>query len=154
MLNIRPVSEADKSSWAPLWDGYLEFYRTQLPQAQSDLTWQRLIDPDFNLYGLVAQRDGKLQGLTHYSFQISSWAPKNFCYLEDLFVDPQVRCGGIGRALIDGVRDVALSSGSSRLYWNTDATNSTARKLYDSYISESGKVQYRIQFASDYEEDM
>ena len=154
MLNIRPVSEADKSSWAPLWDGYLEFYKTQLPQAQSDLTWQRLIDPDFNLYGLVAQRDGKLQGLTYYSFQISSWAPKNFCYLEDLFVDPQVRCVGIGRALIDGVRDVALSSGSSRLYWNTDATNSTARKLYDSYISESGKVQYRIQFASDYEEDM
>ena len=154
MVNIRPVEPGDKSDWAPLCNGYLEFYETKLPQEQSDLAWQRLIDPDFNLYGLVAESDGKLLGLTHYSFQISSWAQKNFCYLEDLFVEPHVRGGGIGRSLIDSVRDIAISAGSSRLYWNTDAKNLTARKLYDSYVSESGKVQYRIQFASDYEEDL
>jgi len=64
--------------------------------------------------------------------------------LEDLFVDPNVRGHGVGRALIDAVYEVAVKSGASRLYWNTDATNETARKLYDSYTNESGKVQYRI----------
>jgi len=39
---------------------------------------------------------------------------------------------------------LSLKSGSSRFYWNTDSTNETARKLYDSYTTESGKVQYRI----------
>jgi ribosomal protein S18 acetylase RimI-like enzyme len=50
----------------------------------------------------------------------------------------------LGRALIDAVKEMAISAGSSRLYWNTDSTNETARKLYDSYTNESGKVQYRI----------
>ena len=59
-------------------------------------------------------------------------------------MDPNVRGHGVGRALIDAVYEVAVKSGSSRLYWNTDATNEIARKLYDSYTSESGKVQYRI----------
>jgi ribosomal protein S18 acetylase RimI-like enzyme len=86
-----------------------------------------------------------MQGITHYSFQTSSWAPDNYCYLEDLYVDPEFRGGGLGRALIDTVRDIAIDAGSSRLYWNTDATNERARKLYDSYATESGKVQYRIQ---------
>jgi len=53
--------------------------------------------------------------------------------------------------LIDSVKDIAVSEGSSRLYWNTDETNATARKLYDSYSLDSGKVQYRISLdPSDY----
>lgn len=59
-------------------------------------------------------------------------------------MDPLIRGKGIGRALIDAVAEIAINKGSSRLYWNTDATNTTARKLYDSYTVESGKVQYRI----------
>ena len=83
-------------------------------------------------------------GITHYSFQCSTWASKNYCYLEDLFVDANTRGQGIGRVLIDAVYDIAKKAGSSRLYWNTNATNETARKLYDSYSLESGKVQYRL----------
>jgi GNAT superfamily N-acetyltransferase len=55
-----------------------------------------------------------------------------------------MRGKGIGRLLIDAVKDVAISEGSSRIYWNTDLHNETARKLYDTYSLESGKVQYRI----------
>ena len=109
-----------------------------------EVTWQRLMDPSYNEYGLGAELGGKLEGITHYSFQNSTWAITNYCYLEDLFVNPDVRGAGLGRALIDEVKNVAISAGSQRLYWNTDSTNSTARKLYDSYTLESGKVQYRI----------
>jgi GNAT superfamily N-acetyltransferase len=61
-----------------------------------------------------------------------------------LFVNPLVRGKGIGRVLIDAVKDTAVKSGSSRLYWSTDATNEAARRLYDSYAKESGNVQYKI----------
>ncbi len=144
MASIRKLDAGDKSSWLPLWHGYLEFYKAQIPQGQDDLTWDRLLDNDFNLHGLVAEVDGKILAITHYSFQNSSWAPKNYCYLEDLFTNPQSRGLGLGRLLIDAVHTIAVEAGSSRLYWNTDASNERARKLYDSYVLESGKVQYRI----------
>jgi GNAT superfamily N-acetyltransferase len=96
------------------------------------------------MYGLVAEIDGKVCGIVHYTFQNSTRSPIYYCYLEDLFVDPLIRGKGAGRALIDAVQDIAIKTGSSRLYWNTDATNEVARKLYDSYVKESGKVQYRI----------
>lgn len=144
MSLIRPINAGDKSQWLPLWQGYLEFYKTKLTSEQTELTWQRLLDPSFNLHCLVAEVDGKINGITHYSFQTSTWAAKNYCYLEDLFTNPEMRGKGIGRKLIDAVKDIAIRAGSSRLYWNTDLTNETARKLYDTYSLESGKVQYRI----------
>ena len=144
MSLVRPLKGEDKSQWTPLWQGYLEFYKTELSDEQSELTWQRLLDNDFNLHCLVVEVDEKIQGITHYSFQTSTWAHKNYCYLEDLFTAPAFRGKGLGRLLIDSVKDIAVSEGSSRLYWNTDETNATARKLYDSYILDSGKVQYRI----------
>lgn len=141
---VRPLKAEDKSQWLPLWDGYLEFYKTELSEEQTQLTWARLLDEKFNLFCLVVEVDGLVKGLTHYSFQNSTWAPKNYCYLEDLFTDPAERGKGLGRLLIDSVKEIAVSEGSSRLYWNTDETNTTARKLYDTYSLDSGKIQYRI----------
>ena len=144
MTTIRELNEADKTEWLFYWRSYIEFYKTSIPESQYELTWSRLLDSNFNLYAFVAEVDEKICGLVHFTFQESTWAPKSFCLLEDLFVDPNVRGHGVGRALIDAVYEVAVKSGSSRLYWNTDATNEIARKLYDSYTNESGKVQYRI----------
>jgi GNAT superfamily N-acetyltransferase len=151
MSLIRPLIADDKNQWLPLWHGYLVFYKTELTSEQTELTWQRLLDTNFNLHCLVVEVDGTIQGLTHYSFQTSTWASKNYCYLEDLFTAPASRGQGLGRQLIEAVKEIAVSEGSSRLYWNTDITNETARKLYDSYSLESGKVQYRISLdPSDY----
>jgi len=143
-MKIREIQHEDRAAWQHLWRGYIDFYKANIPSPQYDLTWQRLLDPDFGLHGLIAEKDGVALGIAHYSFQISTWAAKNYCYLEDLFVDPESRGQGLGRALIDAVKEIAISSGSSRFYWNTDATNESARRLYDSYTKESGKVQYRI----------
>lgn len=144
MITIREISESDKARWLELWRAYIVFYEAEIPDEQYELTWTRLRDDQFNSQGFIAEVAGELCGIVHYSFQTSTWAPVNFCYLEDLFVDPAVRGGGVGRALIDAVHETALRAGSSRLYWNSDASNETARKLYDTYTAESGKVQYRI----------
>ncbi len=144
MINVRSIAESDKAAWLPLWHGYLTFYKVQLPASQDDLTWSRLLDPAYESHGLVIDKDGAVQGLAHYSFQTSTWAQINNCFLEDLFVNPEVRGGGLGRALIDEVKEIAIAAGSSRLFWNTDRSNKVARKIYDTYTEESGKVQYRI----------
>jgi GNAT superfamily N-acetyltransferase len=148
MSSIRELCAGDKSSWLILWRGYLEFYETDIPEEQTELTWSRLLDTEYNMHGLVVEDSGAICGIVHYSFQTSTWSPNGHCYLEDLFVDPQIRGKGFGRALIDAVYDIAVKSGCSRLYWSTDETNETARKLYDTYTKESGKIQYRIQISS------
>lgn len=144
MIQIREIREGDKQAWLNLWRGYIDFYHADIPEIQNELTWTRLHDSDFNIRGLVAEEGGEVCGIVHFSFQTSTWAAHNYCYLEDVFVDPALRGSGAGRALIDAVRVIAEKAGSSRLYWSTEKTNETARKLYDSYTPESGFVQYRI----------
>ena len=141
---IRPLEPTDTKIWEELFEGYLRFYKVELSDDLIQLTLERLLDPNFNSFGLVAEVDGEVSGMTHYSFQNSTWALRHYCYLEDLFVSPDARGKGLG--LIDAVLEIARKEGSSRVYWNTDATKEVARKLYDTYTDASGKVQYRIQF--------
>ena len=143
-LEIRAALATDKQRWFILWQGYLDFYKTELSTEQSSLTWQRILDPEFNMKCAVAIDDGLIVGFTTYSLQNSTWSENGHCYLEDLFVDPAVRGKGVGRALIEYVKSYAIENNCSRLYWNTDEDNATARKLYDTYTLESGKRQYRI----------
>ena len=143
-LEIRAALPTDKQRWFILWQGYLDFYQTELSATQSELTWQRILDPAFNMKCAVAIDDGLIVGFTTYNLQNSTWSENGHCYLEDLFVDLSVRGKGVGRALIEYVKSYAIANKCSRLYWNTYENNATARKLYDTYTLESGKRQYRI----------
>ena len=139
---VRKVELTDKEQWLTLFRAYIVFYESELTDEQYELTWQR-IHSDFNMYGLLAEIDGEIVGLAHYLFRPSTWAVNNFCYLEDLFVDPSVRGKGVGRALITALEDVATKAGAERLYWTTAPDNATARRLYDS-VATTNRVQYRI----------
>jgi GNAT superfamily N-acetyltransferase len=91
----------------------------------------------------MAELDGQIVGLAHYIFRPSTWEIEDFCYLEDLYVDPKVRGGGVGRALINELEKIATQAGSERLYWTTAPDNEVARKLYDK-VAITDRVQYKI----------
>jgi len=63
--------------------------------------------------------------------------------LQDLFVAPEARGGGVGRRLIEHVYDAARTAGCARVYWLTHETNHEAMTLYDKVAERSGFVQYR-----------
>jgi len=96
------------------------------------------------MYGLVAVSAGKVIGIAHYLFRPSTWAANDYCYLEDLFVDEEIRGAGAGRSLIDAVIAAARAKMSGRVYWTTKESNTRARVLYDSYAPVSEFVQYRL----------
>ena len=73
----------------------------------------------------------------------STWSKTHYCYLEDLFVAPNLRAGGIGRALIEAVYREADARGCSRTYWMTQEFNYRARGLYDQMATKTPFVQYR-----------
>ncbi|GDX23245.1 GCN5 family N-acetyltransferase [Actinomycetes bacterium] len=143
-ISVRPLNSKDKSRWLELWHDYLTFYETSLSSEQTELTWKRLMDSNYGVFGLMAEKDGAIVGITHFMYRPSTWAPKDYCYLEDLFVDPTVRGSGAGRALINRVIELAKEHGAGRVYWTTKENNAQARILYDSFIKVSEFVQYRF----------
>ena len=143
-LTIRAIEEKDKNQWLKLWAGYLEFYKSTISPEHTELTWKRLINNEQKMFGFVAESEEGVIGFTHCLFRPSTWTETDYCYLEDLFVDPNIRGKGIGRALMNKVVELAKEKNSKRVYWTTQEFNKTARILYDSITPVSEFVQYRL----------
>ena len=148
-LTIRAIEEKDKSQWLKLWAGYLEFYKSTISPEQTELTWKRLINNELKMFGFVAENEDGVIGFTHCLFRPSTWTETDYCYLEDLFVDPNIRGKGVGRALMERVFNLAKEKKSKRIYWTTQEFNKTARVLYDSITPVSEFVQYRLPIADE-----
>jgi len=134
----------DEAAWRRLWSDYVAFYEASVPEAVTAQTWVRILDPDSPVLARLAQIDGTVLGFTISVLHPSTWTTTPSCYLEDLFVAPEARGHGVGRALIDDLLGLAEQNGWGRLYWHTKATNETARRLYDRYTQADGFVRYRL----------
>jgi GNAT superfamily N-acetyltransferase len=94
--------------------------------------------------GFVAEEDGKVIGIAHAMLRQSTWEAVGEMYLEDLYIVPDARGKGVGRALINHVKEHAISVGAGCMYWQTKEGNATARILYDSITKNNDYVQYMI----------
>ncbi|CAA0113735.1 Uncharacterised protein [Starkeya nomas] len=141
---IRALAPADHALWLPLWQAYLTFYEAELPDAVSETTWRRLIDPAEPVHGALAlDAQGRAVGLAHWLFHRSTWAVGDVCDLNDLFVDAGQRGQGLGRRLIEHVHAAAAAQGAPKVYWLTHETNATAQRLYNAVAERTGFIQYR-----------
>ncbi|GGE24991.1 Acetyltransferase (GNAT) family protein [Gemmobacter megaterium] len=143
-VTIRPLRQEDEAQWRRLWTGYLEFYDSSVPDAVYAATFARLIDPEHNERGaFVAEQDGALIGLVHYIYHAHNWRLEDVCYLQDLYVDPEVRGTGAGRKLIEAVYAEADRNGTPSVYWMTQHFNTTARQLYDRIATLTPFLKYQ-----------
>jgi GNAT superfamily N-acetyltransferase len=124
---------------------YLTFYQAAESAEVTSATWARIFDPLEPVHALVAERDDRLIGFSHYLFQRSTWLLNPQCYLQDLYVGEDKRGRGVGRALIGAVVGAAKEAGAPRVFWNTHETNAVARRLYDAVAKRTGFIQYRIE---------
>lgn len=144
LLDIRSPTPTDRPAWEALWSGYQAFYKVEIAAATTDETWRRLLDPSEPVWAVLAWQDDVAVGLVQWVFHRSTWSVTDFCYLNDLFVAPALRGGGVGRCLIAHVHGEATRAGCGRLYWLTHESNTQAMKLYDAVARNSGFVQYRM----------
>lgn len=142
-ISIRPIEECDRSEWCRMWTAYLEFYETTVSEAVYETAFERLLSQDpVEFTGVIAELDGKPVGLAHYLFHRFLWTLEDTCYLMDLFVDPEVRGQGIGRALIEAVHEVAREGGAPGVYWMTQEFNYKGRLLYDQVATKTPFIVY------------
>jgi GNAT superfamily N-acetyltransferase len=79
---------------------------------------------------LIAECDGKPAGFALYFFNYSTWRGQPGVYLEDLFVYPELRGQGIGKALLQQVAEAAVAKGCRRLQWEVLDWNTPAIDFY------------------------
>jgi GNAT superfamily N-acetyltransferase len=129
---IHELDEGHWEQWLPLWTGYLEFYRAELPEETTRRTFARLVGGDATMFGLLAVGErGEGIGLTHCVVHPTTWSDAPTCYLEDLFVAPAARGTNLGHDLLQEAKRESVQRDAERLYWHTQSYNGRARSLYD-----------------------
>ena len=121
--------------------GLSRFYRADVAPQVTERTFERL-GQDEQVYGLVAEdAEGRLLGLMNLVFHPSTWSAVGYCYIEDLYVSPQARPQGVGKAVRTGVSAGGGTRQRSGL-WMTQEYNAPARSLYDKIGRRSSFIVY------------
>ena len=108
-MAVRPLNVADREAWSPPWQGYLEFYKTELAPEITDFTWSRLLDPVEDMHCLIAENEsGEMIGIVHYLYHRVTCA----------VADSGRPCRGDAR-------------GADQVYWLTQDFNTDGWRLYD-----------------------
>ena len=84
------------------------------------------------LFAHVAEEDGEVAGFAVWFLSYSTWTGSHGIYLEDLYVRPERRRGGHGRALLAELARICLERGYQRLEWSVLEWNEPARRFYES----------------------
>jgi GNAT superfamily N-acetyltransferase len=79
---------------------------------------------------IIAEYDGRPAGFAFYFFDYSTWIGRPGIYLEDIFVYPEFRGHGIGKALLQRVAAVAVEKGCARIKWEVLDWNTPAIDFY------------------------
>jgi len=120
----------DLDALVPLFDGYRRFYREG-----SDVVGARAFLSDRIKRGesviFLAVVDGGIVGFTQLYPLFSSVSLKRLWLLNDLFVAPDARKSGAGRALLERAERWARETGAKGLTLSTEVTNLAAQRLYE-----------------------
>jgi len=120
----------DLEALVPLFDGYRRFYRqsSDLQGARAFLA-ERMKRNESIIF--VAVLDGTIVGFTQLYPLFSSVSMARLWLLNDLFVAPEARRSGAGRALVERAERWAKETGAKGLTLATEVTNLTAQRVYE-----------------------
>ena len=79
---------------------------------------------------IIAEVDGQPAGFALYFFNYSTFLAKPGLYLEDLFVQPEFRGAGTGKALLLHLAKIANARGCGRMEWSVLDWNEPAKGFY------------------------
>jgi ribosomal protein S18 acetylase RimI-like enzyme len=142
---IRDLGPDDRKAWRRLFRDYGVFYETAFSEDVLDRVWGLLLDAGSGVRTLVAEQDGVVVGFAHYRSHFDTFTGGRDWYLEDLYVDPDARGGGIATALIERLAQLARETdGAGSLRWITAADNDRAQRVYDRLATRTTWVTYEL----------
>jgi GNAT superfamily N-acetyltransferase len=150
-MRIEPITGGQFERLLPLIAAYQRFYGVeQIDEARNRTFFARFIAPSDDGMLLAAWRDDELVGYACLYWHFTSLVPAETVLMNDLYVNPEIRGQGVGRALIEASAAVARERDADRLEWATAPDNETAQRLYDSTGAERSEwITYEIELSGD-----
>jgi GNAT superfamily N-acetyltransferase len=128
---LRPATRTDIPTILALIRGIAEYERlSHEVEATEPLLREHGFGPRRVFEALLAERDGRAVGFALYFFTFSTFTGRPTLYLEDLFVVPEERRGGIGSRLLTRLARIAVERDCGRMEWSVLDWNTLARDLY------------------------
>ena len=106
-----------------------------------------LFSADAKAQALICERDGKAIGYAVFFYNYSTWLGRNGIYLEDLYVSPEARGSGAGKALLQYIARLAVEQGCGRFEWSVLDWNTPAIEFYKAAgaVAQDEWTVYRLQ---------
>jgi GNAT superfamily N-acetyltransferase len=144
-MKVRPANHDDVERIVPLMVAYCEFYEVAEPDEQGLAKMAHaLIDAPDDEGFLLAAADGEdVIGFAACGWKWSSLRASRIVVLEDLFVAPDSRGGGIADELIEECGAIAKRHGAPVLAWYTQPTNERAQAVYNRV---GGKAETMLEY--------
>ena len=96
---------------------------------------------------VIAELAGEPVGFALFFHNFSTWTGRRGLYLEDLYVTPAARGGGVGRALLQHLAGIALDRGCARFEWSVLDWNADAIAFYRA-LGAIGMEEWTVQRVS------
>jgi GNAT superfamily N-acetyltransferase len=130
----------------PMIAAYQRFYEVEkIDDERNRAFFSRFLAPSGDGMLLGAWRDGELLGYACLYWTFTSLVPAEIVLMNDLYVVPEARGQGVGRALIEASASAARERGAHHLQWVTAPDNETAQRLYDSTgASREASIEYEL----------
>ncbi|HEY4467760.1 MAG TPA: GNAT family N-acetyltransferase [Klebsiella sp.] len=109
-----------------------------------------LFASDSKTEALICEIGNKVAGYAVFFTSYSTWLGRNGIYMEDLYVSPEFRGNGAGKALLKTIAQLAVKRGCGRLEWSVLDWNQPAIDFYLSIgaLPQSEWVRYRLDGAA------
>lgn len=133
MFVIRPAEPADVETILELIRALAEYeHEPQSAVATGEDLLRDGFGPQPRFRCLIAEWDGAPAGFALYFYNYSTWKGRHGLFLEDLFVKPEFRKLGIGKALLVKVAQIAVAEGCGRYEWQVLDWNQPSIDFYES----------------------
>ena len=137
-VTIAKVTQLDLSELLPLMRAYCDFYEVEPRDDRLVSLCRNLIDdPNQGVQLIARAEDNRAVGFATIFWGWQTLDAARTGIMNDLYVVPDIRGGGVGRALIEACRGACRKKGVNKLVWETAPDNHTAQRLYDSTGAES-----------------
>ena len=129
---VRPATPADSALIYDFIRGLAEYERLLHEVDTTEAgTAQALFGPNPRVFCDIAETDGSPVGFALWFYNFSTFRGRHGIYLEDLFVRPEARGTGAGKALLRALAQRCVKENLARMEWSVLDWNQPAIVFYD-----------------------
>ena len=148
MIGVRPATAGDVATILGFVRDLATFEREPDAVEATEATLaEALFGPRPAAEAVIAETDGTVLGFALFFHNFSTWTGKRGVYLEDLYVTPEARGQGVGKALLRHIAELALTRGCARFEWSVLDWNADAIAFYRA-IGAIGQDEWTVQRVS------